>query len=143
VACSTLFPTWPNKKGTRYACLKRDLFLFFFYRSARFLFLFFPHFSARSFSFFHPSTHANAQWLCTVCGKNAPAAMRVVSFFPPDRCELGREKCTSRPNPWAAGAGILFFDLVNTHVRRGCAYHRWVVCVCVCKATMGFFVVVD
>lgn len=101
------FSDMAEQKGYTLRVFKKGSLPFFLSLCSIFI-LFFPHFSARSFSFFHPSTLANAQWLCTVCGKNAPAAMRVVSFFPPGHCELSREKCTSR-EPMGGGSGDFFF----------------------------------
>jgi len=106
------FPTWPNKKGTHNACLKRDLFLFFI--ALLDFYFYFSHFPAHSFSFFHPSTLPNAQWLCPVCGKNAPVAMRVVSFFPIRPLRARSRKMCKKRTRGRRWRGRIFFYLVNT-----------------------------
>lgn len=59
----------PGSAYTR--CLKRDSFFSFF-------FLFYSFFNFNFFFFHRLPEH---QWLCSIPGKNAPAAVRVVSFF--------------------------------------------------------------
>lgn len=122
-ACSTLFPTWPNKKGKHYACLKRDFF------STRFYYYFFlPHHSWRAFIrifFSHhqlPSANGRARFAGKKC---AGSYARGVIFCRTDASSAEKNVYEKRTGSrrWRGWREIWGWEKKVVALR---------VCVCVC-----------
>lgn len=123
------FPTWPNKKGTNNACLKRDLFLFFI--ALLDFYFYFSHFPAHSFIFFSPIDSPERPMAVPGLRKKCAGSYARGVIFSHQTAANSVEKNVQKENPRAAVTGEDFFFLSRKyHVRCGCACVG--VCVCVC-----------
>lgn len=140
VACSTLFSDMAEQKGYTQPVFKKGSLPFFLSLCSIFIFIF-PTSRHTLLVFFSPIDSPERPMAVPGLRKKCAGSYAHCVIFSHQTAASSVEKNVQKENPRVAVTGEDFFLSRKYHVRCGCAYVG--VCVCVCKATMGFFVVVD